>query len=171
MHTYNTSKTLCDILNIEFKESPNISDETLSKVPEDAIPTSTKYTKIGTQCSVLVRKGVPLTEEHRQKISDSQKGVARPEQSIRMIGNSINKGKIFSKETRSKMSNSKIENKNRLGIKHSSEMKKTISEKTSIALKGKPKNKIACPHCNKIGGVSNMRRYHFDHCKKRTIPQ
>jgi hypothetical protein len=27
-----------------------------------------------------------------------------------------------------------------------------------------PQNKIKCPHCNKIGGVSNMKRYHFYNC-------
>jgi hypothetical protein len=35
----------------------------------------------------------------------------------------------------------------------------------SKALKGKSKPKINCPHCNKIGYISNMKRWHFNNCK------
>jgi hypothetical protein len=38
--------------------------------------------------------------------------------------------------------------------------------KMSAAMKGIPKTKIQCPHCGKWGGSSNMKRYHFDNCKK-----
>jgi hypothetical protein len=31
----------------------------------------------------------------------------------------------------------------------------------------KPKPKVECPHCGKIGGLPVMRRYHFDECKNR----
>lgn len=30
---------------------------------------------------------------------------------------------------------------------------------------GKPKEKVVCPHCDKIGGAPIMKRYHFDKCK------
>jgi hypothetical protein len=43
----------------------------------------------------------------------------------------------------------------------------TQSELQSLGLKGKKQKKITCPHCNKLGGVPNMKRYHFDNCKKR----
>lgn len=29
----------------------------------------------------------------------------------------------------------------------------------------KSQYKLTCPHCNKIGGSSNMKRYHMDNCK------
>lgn len=29
----------------------------------------------------------------------------------------------------------------------------------------KPQQKITCPHCNKVGGVPGMKRYHFNNCK------
>jgi hypothetical protein len=35
----------------------------------------------------------------------------------------------------------------------------------SVAKKGVPMRKAACPYCNKIGGVSRMKQYHFDNCK------
>jgi hypothetical protein len=31
----------------------------------------------------------------------------------------------------------------------------------------KPQKLVECPHCNKVGGLNNMNRYHFDNCKKR----
>jgi hypothetical protein len=31
------------------------------------------------------------------------------------------------------------------------------------------KIQIECPHCGKIGGSTNMRRYHFENCKKKNI--
>lgn len=37
----------------------------------------------------------------------------------------------------------------------------------SIKRKGIPVRKITCPHCNKIGGCSNMVRYHFNNCKEK----
>ena len=77
----------------------------------------------------------------------------------------INKGNKPTKETLNKLSKARIGNKNRLGTFHSEEIKKIIAERTSAALKGKTKKTIECPHCKKIGGASNMKRYHFDFCK------
>ena len=48
-----------------------------------------------------------------------------------------------------------------LGKSHSEEAKRKISE----TLKNKPR--VICPHCNKDGNVSNMKRYHFDNCKHK----
>lgn len=28
-----------------------------------------------------------------------------------------------------------------------------------------PTTKLICPHCNKEGGISQMKRYHLDNCK------
>jgi len=40
------------------------------------------------------------------------------------------------------------------------ERKRRISET-------KKSRRLECPHCRMLGGVSNMRRYHFDNCKHR----
>ena len=37
----------------------------------------------------------------------------------------------------------------------------------STSLKGTPQPVLICPHCAKQGGVSGMKRYHFDNCKSR----
>jgi hypothetical protein len=33
--------------------------------------------------------------------------------------------------------------------------------------KGIPQKTIVCPYCNKVGGYSGMKRYHFDNCSKK----
>jgi hypothetical protein len=35
----------------------------------------------------------------------------------------------------------------------------------SIQKMCKPKEKVTCPHCNKIGGISQMKRWHYNNCK------
>ena len=119
------------------------------------------------------------TEETRQKISSSKKGkfsakdkngnifVITKNDSRFICGELvvIKKHKKPSSETVKKLSASSKGNKNRLGTFHSEEIKKIISERTSLALRGVPKKIISCPHCNKSGGASNMKRYHFDNCR------
>jgi len=61
-------------------------------------------------------------------------------------------------------SETKLKKRNsHLGLKHSQECK----DKIRAALRGKPKDKIACPHCTKTGQASNMKRWHFDNCKSK----
>lgn len=98
------------------------------------------------------RCGKKLSEETRQRISNAQKGKKR---------------KLHCEETRKKMADAKVgkkrpEHSAKLkGRKQSDQTKQKLSEK----LKGIAKNKIKCPHCHKIGGNSNMIRYHFENCK------
>ena len=54
-----------------------------------------------------------------------------------------------------------------LGIKrgpHSDERKNAAS----ILRKGIPKEKVTCPYCDKVGGISQMHQWHFDKCKLKT---
>jgi hypothetical protein len=88
-----------------------------------------------------------MSDETRQKMSEAMKGENNP-----------NFGKEFSPETRQKLSEA---NK---GKNHSDEHRQKISE----AMKGVPlgpQEQVQCPHCGKIGGISNMKRWHFDNCK------
>lgn len=39
------------------------------------------------------------------------------------------------------------------------------SEEFKLRMK-KPKQKVECPHCNKVGGLASMKRWHFDNCNK-----
>ena len=86
-------------------------------------------------------------------------------------------GRICSDITRAKMSEA------RLGVSKSDETKLRMSESfkgrifsdehrnnISLSQRGKIQETLTCVHCNKEGGKSNMKRYHFDNCKsnKRT---
>lgn len=42
------------------------------------------------------------------------------------------------------------------------EARREMSERFS-----KPQRQVTCPFCGKIGGVSNMKRHHFDNCKEK----
>jgi len=50
---------------------------------------------------------------------------------------------------------------------------KTTSEETkakmSLANKGRVFEKITCPHCNAIGGLTGMKRWHMNNCKNKGI--
>lgn len=40
-----------------------------------------------------------------------------------------------------------------------------VKEKKRVAMSGKPQQKVMCPHCEKIGGITLMKRYHYENCK------
>jgi hypothetical protein len=89
-------------------------------------------------------------------------------------------GKSPSIETRKKQSIVKMGPKNHnYGKPKSAEIKKKLSislmgrkfseetrKKMSDAQKGIPKAKITCPHCSKLGGISPMKRWHFNNCRE-----
>lgn len=67
-----------------------------------------------------------------------------------------------SEETKKKISDSLK------GHPVSENTRKLISEGTKgkpKGTKGKPKRKIDCPHCGKVGAIAMMYRWHFDKCK------
>ena len=43
-------------------------------------------------------------------------------------------------------------------------MRKPKSESAKQNMR-KPKQKVTCPHCNLEGGISQMKRWHFENCK------
>jgi hypothetical protein len=118
----------------------------------------------------------------RRKVSEARKGTepwnkgttgAYSEEYIEKI-RQANIGKIYSKDTLAKISasltgkkNSAIHNKRiseaKAGVKRAP-FSKEWKEKIGAANRG-PQKKITCPHCDKMGGKSLMKRYHFDNCK------
>jgi hypothetical protein len=115
-------------------------------------------------------KGKNHSEEHKRKMSERMKGNQystgkKHSEEAKQKMSDARKGKIFSKETKQKMSESKKGNQNWIGKKHSEETKQKMRE----VLKGKPLPKIKCPYCNKEGGGSLMKRYHFSNCKTPRI--
>jgi len=124
-------------------------------------------------------KGKKCSDETKQKISNAKKGRSsgricsdETKQKISNAKKGIPSNNIYSDETKQKMSDAQK------GRVHSSETKQKMSEsrkgriisnetrkKLSETNKNKPKSKTICPHCSKIGSISNMIRWHFDNCK------
>lgn len=117
------------------------------------------------------KPGVPHTAETIRKIINSNTGKKRSSQTRAKVAAS-RLGKSLSKETKQKLSiansgkncsavtREKIAKANR-ERKHSEESKL----KRSKALKGVAQPRTTCPHCGKIGSITNMKRWHFDNCK------
>lgn len=133
------------------------------------------------------------TEETKHAISNTLKGRRTTEKvclrGIERTQNQI-KGKIIAAEKRKCMpikGKNILKGKNRTdaqreaAIKHSIMMTgcegpnkgKKFSDEWKEKLRGprpnarKPKPKLKCPHCEKIGGAPQMKRHHFDNCKLR----
>lgn len=96
--------------------------------------------------------GIPMTDEVKQKISEANKGKqkGRP---------AHNKGKPQSAETKEKI---RIAMTGRIISEHTRNL-------ISSARRGVPSKIVICPHCNLSGGISNMKRWHFDNCRFKTI--
>jgi hypothetical protein len=123
-------------------------------------------------------KRTPLRSiNQRKKISDSLIGRAKTIAHSNKIAQALlgkkksithrdNMKKAW--ETRNKIMN--VDQRKKIsdtlcGHSHSLETKAAISaSKRGVATK-----KIVCPHCNKIGGISVMKRYHLDNCKNYQI--
>jgi len=141
------------------------------------------------------KKGTICSEKTRKLLSEKGKGRIVSEETRKKIS-AIHKGKTVSEETKIKISNAKkgvklsdkhkeALSKNKKGMKglhHSEETKDKIrlsrlGKKSSHSEEAKanmrkpkgPQKKIICPYCNKEGGASNMKRWHFDNCKLKTL--
>lgn len=128
--------------------------------------TTTKFDTTGLSLNkgqISHNKGKKMSNEQKKKISESLKGRKRPKEVIEKMSLALkgiippNKGKKMSDEQKKKISESLKGDKNvRYGVKHSEETKEKMR---------KPKEKVKCPYCDKIGGISQMKRWHFDNCK------
>lgn len=93
------------------------------------------------------------TKEHSKNASE------------RMKGNDHKKGKKESEQTRHKKIKSfKDSTTHGLHLKNKSEETK---KRMSNSKKGKKLPQTECPYCGKPGDVMNMKRWHFDNCKKK----
>lgn len=140
------------------------------------------------QTSIFYDKtGIPLSSEHRAKMSKKLKGRVFSKETLeRMkLGQLGNK---LSEETKAKIKKAQQD----LDYKPSEEFKeylrevntgvkvyhdpntkenrrfKNIKDVPAGWVKGESHTKTAeCPHCNKIGNKAAIHRWHFDNCKKK----
>lgn len=123
------------------------------------------YGNTGEKCVWYNKKH---SEETKKKMSDSQKGrVFSEEHKQRMRKPKSEKGRSAIAQARKDSSyNPSEETKKKI----SDSLKGRVfsedhSSKISSALKGKPKERVTCPHCGKEGAIGLMKRWHFDNCK------
>jgi len=129
-------------------------------------------------------KGVPRTPRERKSISNGMSEMSTKSKNTRRKNISeeyhsrSNKEKTQRQTLREKTCISKYGYKNpsqnpevlekslKTRANRTPEEKKETKRKQSIAKKGIQQPKTLCPHCGKLGGKSNMTRYHFNNCKQ-----
>lgn len=85
-------------------------------------------------------KGIPMSDEQKKKLSESTSG---------------DKHHFFGKT---------CTEERRAAIKAAT----TGVKKSTTINMCKPRSKVECPHCGKVGGSNTMHRWHFDNCKEKT---
>ena len=141
----------------KLKGQRKCSEETKKRISEAL--TGKKHSPAHIKINSETHKGIKHSEETKNKISKLwEEGILTghkhtEEAKKKISNNSTYKTEEFRETCRQRQ----------LGIKLSEETKKKQSE----TLKGKPKEKIECPHCGKIGGVPQMKQHHFDNCKNK----
>jgi hypothetical protein len=110
-----------------------------------------------------------LSEESRKKLSDSKKGKSYPKltEANRKTAEK-RRGIPLKQEVKDKLS--KAMQGRVMTIEHKENLSKAgigrpVSEETKEKMRLKNSIKFICPHCEKEGGGSAMKRYHFDNCK------
>jgi hypothetical protein len=112
-------------------------------------------------------KGKSLSEETKSKMSESSKGKPKSEEhKIKMSENHSKywEGKSHSEETKQKIAEG---NKGKISKMKGKSLSEETKQKMSETRKGKSQEKVTCPHCDKEGGISIMKRHHFDNCKEK----
>jgi hypothetical protein len=113
--------------------------------------------------------GCPISEKHKQRVSDAHKGKKLSEELKQKLFNA-NKGKKLSEEHKQKLSNIQkgrnLPEKVKQKISDTSKGRK-LSEKTRKRMSESAKIRISiqCPYCSKKGYAANMKRWHFNNCK------
>lgn len=125
-------------------------------------------------CVSIRQTGTPLSSEHKRSISESNKGRRFTDDHRNNISNS-KKGKIHSAQSRANMAESKK------GKTHTNETKAKMSlsrrgtkcsaeVRYNMAMAQQTRLAVSCPYCTKTG-KANMKRWHFDKCKYKTIEE
>lgn len=129
----------------------------------------------------------PISEEHKEKLSSLYAGKTFEERygdiaieiKEKISNSKLGKpsgmlGKVHTEETKEKMRKSKPDDfgkkisEARIGIVFSLEHLENIKKanvENGIKRRGIKRKQLICPNCGKIGGNSQMKRYHFDKCK------
>lgn len=113
------------------------------------------------------RNGYHHSDNAKKKLSELSKGRIFSEETRKKISKALKgrtgsfKGKTFSEEHKNKISLARI------GKKHTEETKKKIGDinRGNTYALGIIRTKKCCPHCNKLADPGNYNRWHGNKCK------
>lgn len=147
--------------------------------------------------SPLGKKFGPMSEETKAKVSASKKGFKHtPETEAKVTQNLIvfgvptrfkkgftpwnkgipsaphvieavrkaNTGRVHSEEEKQKRAKSLI---GHAVSDYTRERMRILGLRSAAFNKGRIHTKVECPHCQKIGGITGMARWHFENCKEK----
>lgn len=100
--------------------------------------------------------GKSLSNEIKRKMSEARKGMKQPENVRKKISES-HKGIKHSKETKKRLSE----------IRRGRKLSVQTKEKISKSNKGTKHLIVKCPYCGNEGGITGMKRWHFENCKEK----
>ena len=117
--------------------------------------------------------GVVLSENAKQKISNTHKGKTLSKNHIKIL---VEKGKKLTGEKNPMYGKTLSEDHKKKISQSTKGISKPMTDEHKKNLKCHSNNliKVSCPHCGKEGQLTNMKRWHFDKCKsipKRSIVQ
>ena len=79
----------------------------------------------------------------------------------------VRKANLGSKHTQEHKDKISLANMGRVMNDHTKQKLKEANLGREAAMKGKHFPKVSCPHCNKLGGIIPMKRWHFDNCRNK----
>ena len=115
------------------------TEETKRKISKAKMGKSYPRLTAANRRSAAKRRGIKLSKETCQKISEAQKGRVMTEEHKENLSKA-GVGRPVSEETREKMRDK---------------------------LAGRKLEKVICPHCGKVGAGGTMNRWHLDNCKSK----
>ena len=131
---------------VKSRDFANLTDE---EGTGGATWSGRKHSPKSIQKMRLAKIGKKFTDTHKKNLARAKKDSFGKQNNFY--------GKHHSEESKQRMSASLT------GKVRSEEFKQHLS-KLNL---GKPKPIIECPYCNKKGGLPQMKRYHFNNCKRR----
>ena len=162
IYTYGFSKSISDALEINFIEEECFSDQVLHE----------KIKKLNTRKDIppVFKAHLALMQPEERKLltkaaNDKKRGMKESDKS---------RG-IKSTSQKKRWSNANEETRKDHGLKSrngiSEEKKKTqtlaaIAAYSPAREKNRKKPLIKCPHCDIVGGMPAMKRFHFERCKQ-----
>lgn len=120
--------------------------------------------------------GLKHSEESKRKMSNSRKLITphkHTEETKQRI-KQANTGVVFTEERKQKISAARkgqkmlphVKEALKLAMQGYKHSKETIEKMCKIQ---NAMPKISCPHCDFVGNAGNVKRWHFDNCKKKGI--